>query len=391
MRKTILVRQESFGATVFVRESGQRFYINENEFDALEGQQLFPSDVRSLIGDNLSVIIVKPGILPVDNFSSPDTVFFEVTRACNLHCTHCFNSSGVKLNDELSIAERHQVIDDLFLNGIQEIRFTGGEPLALPGIHDLILHASSLGLRVSLGSNGVLITEQLAQQLAYEGVNRVVVSLDGNETEHDKIRGAGTYKKSLNALQFLQSAGVSTRVNCVIMQSNLDSVLSLTNELILAGNSVMIRRLIPSGRASEDWQEMLSQSDYRIVEDRLRLLYENHPGKLEGHYLFEKPVQTRIPLPFIRRGCSAGHRGMVVMPNGNVQTCGFLGPLGEQSMGKLPEISIRQIWDFLNSSSHIKDMQDLTHLYNETTVNPQTNCLAMGLASKSPFAQISRR
>lgn len=390
-KNIVLLRQESFGSTGLMRNPGIRFYLNKDETTLLIEKGLFPTDMQNKESFDYHLIYTEPKLLQNANFSAPDTVFFEVTRACNLRCTHCFNDSGIKMGDELTHSERMEVVADLVKTGVQEIRFTGGEPLALPGIYDLIELASSEGLRVSIGSNGVLIDKKVSAKLSRLGVNRVIVSLDGLKNEHDLIRGVGTYKKTLNALTALKEVGISTRINCVVMKSNLESIKILISELLPQGHSLMIRRLIPSGRASEDWAEMLNQSDYRKLENDLRDQVLKF-GNLEGHYLFDKPTVTRIPLPFERRNCSAGHRGMVVMPNGLVQTCGFLGPLGEGALGKLPKEKMADIWERLNQSSHIATYQEMTADYNKNTPYPQTNCLAMGLASNnSSFVQIGRR
>lgn len=390
LNKVVLVRRESFGGTALAKETGKRFYVDNAEFHQIEQFGVFPQDVQEeVIG--AKVVILHPQNLPLSNFSAPDTVFFEVTRACNLHCIHCFNDSGLKLSDELTNEDRHAIVDQLAKFGVQEIRFTGGEPLALPGIYNLISDAVSRNLRVSLGSNGVLISSVIAKRLANLGVNQVIVSLDGNQVEHDAIRGRGSFDKTMKALTHLKNVGISTRVNCVVMKSNINSIIPLVENLVNNGESVMLRRLIPSGRASEDWAEMLDVDDYQTVQSILQPLHDEFSGKVEGHYLFTKSFKPRVDIPFERRNCSAGHRGMVVLPNGDVQTCGFLGPLGEKSVGKMPRESINQIWERLNTSNHIGAMQQMTSVYNQTTPYPKTNCLAMGLASGGGLVQIGRR
>ena len=89
---------------------------------------------------------------------------------------------------------------------------------------------------------------------------------------------------------------------------------------------------------------MLSAHEYDLLRERLKPFLSDPRGLVDGHYLSRKAVMPRIIIPFKRRDCSAGHRGMVILPDGRMQTCGFLGPLGEASVGCVPNESISDIW-----------------------------------------------
>jgi len=69
------------------------------------------------------------------------------------------------------------------------------------------------------------------------------------------------------------------------------------------------------------------------------------------------------------------------LSDGNVQTCGFLGPLGERSIGELPKESLNEVWRRLVNSSHIKELEMNLVRYNSTMSGLCTNCLAIALAS----------
>ena len=53
----------------------------------------------------------------------------EVTRACNLRCDYCFNSSGKRLPNELDTGEWKSVIDIAQRYGARSSLFIGGEVL----------------------------------------------------------------------------------------------------------------------------------------------------------------------------------------------------------------------------------------------------------------------
>lgn len=387
-----LLRKESFGGTLFFVKKGRRAYLDHSEFEVVSRTGVLTRGLADELSEPvIPVKVVAPIILPEQNFSAPDTVFLEVTRACNLTCTHCFNDSGKQMPDQLTLVQLERTVDDLAVSGVQEIRFTGGEPLALPGTISLIRRASALGLRCSMGTNAALITERKADDLKDAGLRAGIVSLDGLEDRHDLIRGHGSFRLAMEGIERLRARGIDVRVNMVVMRSNLNDLMPLVELLVARGVPMFMRRLILSGRATGSSSEMLSQTEYATLRTRLRQHLEDQANLVDGHYLREKKFSSRVALTFPRKECSAGHRGLVMLPNGKVQTCGFLGPLGEASVGVLPSESLGSIWARLNGSGHIEGLEGNLGPYNHATSAPKTNCLAVALAGQEPLIQIKRK
>ncbi len=384
MKETILnLRRESFGGTLFAVNKGQRTYLDENEFNMLVSRTPSAQDFLATLGFEGELKIISPERISGNSFSAPDTIFFELTRACDLRCLHCFNNSGIKLPDELSPQERTAITEDVANSGVQEIRFTGGEPTLAPDIDKLMQLAIESGMRVSLGTNGIFANGPRAEKIA-NLLHLAVISLDGTRSAHDKIRGKGNFDRTLAGIRILQSYRVDVRVNTVVMKSNFDEVVALVEYLYDLGVAVFIRRLIPSGRADEMNSEMLTRSDYLRLASKLEKQLQDPRGLVRGHYLAETEVRTRIVLPFVRYNCSAGTRGLVILPNGRVQTCGFLGPLGEVSVGNLRKESLATVWQRLTESNHIEQLRSNLPAHNTRTSGPCTNCLAIALAQKEP-------
>lgn len=386
-----LLRRESFGGTLLLVKTGKRTYVTCDEYDAISSRAALPERLATELGTKaMHVKVVEPKKLYREHFSAPDTVFLEVTRACNLTCTHCFNSSGRMLPNQLTHVQLEEIIDDLAESGVQEIRFTGGEPMSIPGIITLIRRAASYGLRCSMGTNATLISERKADALKQAGLHAGIVSLDGLEGRHDDIRGSLSFRRALEGLGRLRARNIDVRVNIVVMRSSLSDLQPLIEMLCARGISVFMRRLILSGRATSSSEEMLSAAEYEELRVQLQPLLNDSRATVDGHYMKERCVTTRIQLPFVRKNCSAGHRGLVVLPDGRVQTCGFLGPLGEGSVGTLPATSLENVWARLNSSAHIADLELNLAPYNRSTSGPQTNCLAIALAGQAPLVQLRR-
>src|SRR5512133_869959 len=94
-------------------------------------------------------------------------VYVEVTNRCNLSCSTCmrnvWDAKYGHMSDEmfehiLLSLEQCSEKPELFLGGY-------GEPLFHPRILHLIEQAKRRGFRVSMISNGVLLTEEVARRL----------------------------------------------------------------------------------------------------------------------------------------------------------------------------------------------------------------------------------
>lgn len=357
-----LLRRESFGGTISNAVSGKRIYITKSEFRRIKETGIVPYNIRlELKTTSAEVIIREPNVLPNNNFSAPDIIFFELSRACNLHCALCLNDSGEPLPAELPHERKITLLNDFCLSGVQEIRFTGGEPLLAPFIFDYISKIRVAGLRASIGTNGTLIDAGVVKKLSEADLNVAIVSIDGYEDKHDSIRGHGTFRKTIKGIGLLVEAQIPVRINLVAMKSNLSEIPHVVQYFYDQNIPIMIRRLIPSGRAINT-QEMLTEKDYDLLRSKLKLFLADPKGIVNGHYLKEEEITPRIKLPFTWHKCKAGRRGLSMSPDGRIHACGFLEPLGVPSIGDFGVESLSSIW--------------------EHCCAPETHCLATAMAKQ---------
>ncbi len=92
-------------------------------------------------------------------------VNLHLLEACNFHCRTCFaHFDSKKL---LSVDEWKSIIDNLYESGkVNAVNFAGGEPLLYPGLGELIEYAHSLKLKISIITNGSLITKDWLDKYA---------------------------------------------------------------------------------------------------------------------------------------------------------------------------------------------------------------------------------
>ena len=112
-------------------------------------------------------------------------VSWMTTNQCNLKCSHCYQDAGEKYSEELTTAEAEQMIDGIARAGFKIMIFSGGEPLMRPDIFHLVAYAKAKGLRPVFGTNGMLITKEVAERLKDAGAAAMGISLvDTKEGVH---------------------------------------------------------------------------------------------------------------------------------------------------------------------------------------------------------------
>jgi MoaA/NifB/PqqE/SkfB family radical SAM enzyme len=108
-------------------------------------------------------------------------VYIELTNACNLKCRTCMRNSWVVETGRMSPATFERVLSDVqALQPHPELFFGGyGEALAHPDCLDWIAETKARGIKVSLITNGTLLTEEAAARLIDLQLDMLWVSLDG--------------------------------------------------------------------------------------------------------------------------------------------------------------------------------------------------------------------
>lgn len=182
----------------------------------------------------------------------PSSLIWLVTGRCNLSCDHCY-AARFPLREELSPEEARALVAEAARTGVQHLGLAGGEPLLRPDIFEIVHEARSLGLRVSLVTNGGRVTPSAARDLARSGVG-VVVSLDGARPEtHDRRRGAGSHRQAVLALAHLRQAGAAYRTVMALGTDNYHEVgeyLTLAHKL--RAEAACLIPVMPSGRAGRE-------------------------------------------------------------------------------------------------------------------------------------------
>jgi len=216
----------------------------------------------------------------MDSDQSPFLVIWEVTEACDLACVHC-RACAVPARHpmELTTCEGFALLAEIRSMGNPLMVFTGGDPLKRPDLFQLLAESVGLGLRTTVTPSATpLLTQETVRRFQQLGVSRMAISLDGPDAvSHDSFRQvAGSFDRSLSALQEAQRIGLETQVNTTVTRYNLASLPRIAEiAATMQARLWSVFFLVTTGRAQ--CADDVSAEDYERVFELLYQLSEKVP------------------------------------------------------------------------------------------------------------------
>ena len=275
----------------------------------------------------------------------PLVMSWNVTRECNMKCSHCYiNATEKKLDNELTTKEAKGLMDQICQVSKPLLILSGGEPLLREDIFELIKYGSSLGLKMGLGSNGSLIDDGVAKKLKAAGTATVSISLDSNIPEqHDEFRGVkGAFEKAVNACKILRNNDVLVQVNATLTQNNydqIDDIMSLAENIGVENFHLFF--LVPTGRGKkltdispQKYEDMITHTFAKVASHKLNVRPSCAPQFMRIAKGMGLDMRQWI------RGCIAGLYYCRIYPNGDVTPCPYL-PI---KLGNIREKTFKEIW-----------------------------------------------
>jgi len=158
--------------------------------------------------ENQQLIFKTP---PKVEMEKLDNLFFQLcSKACNLKCKHCYIERNPYKNEEdfISLDKIKQNLIMAKNLNLKSIYLTGGEPLLHPDFNQILRLCLKIS-NVTVLTNGTMINDKKARFLRkiddesqFETIYRI--SLDStNELENDALRGRGSFRKALVAINSL--------------------------------------------------------------------------------------------------------------------------------------------------------------------------------------------
>jgi len=275
----------------------------------------------------------------------------ELTRKCNLHCKYCYNNSGEALEEELTLSEILDTIDQACDVGSKGITLGGGEPLLYSNISSVIEYASKKGLIIVIFTNGTLLTPKTISLLKYYNVNLFIKmnSFDDQEIQNFLVGTEGLHLDEIKILvESLLEAGWGTTngpklsVSTIACKENVEQIPKLWQWCRKNRIIPFVERVIPLGRALTHNIGLGKEETFKLFSD------------LKGIDEREFNISWEVVPPIAAYGCTNHIHGYCyISSNGNVQPCSGLPIIvGNVKDDKLRNILLKHIFHELRNIKH---------------------------------------
>ncbi|HPX61798.1 MAG TPA: radical SAM protein [Deltaproteobacteria bacterium] len=306
----------------------------------------------------------------------PKWIAWETTRRCNLNCIHCrCASTEAPAAEELDTDAGKQLLSAISEFCSPVVVLSGGEPLLRRDIFDLAEYGTSLGLRMCLATNGLLVSDQACLDMKRTGIRMVSLSLDGSTAaSHDDFRQSpGAFDSIVAAAQTLRRNNISFLINSSFTRRNQHDI-AATFRLArqLGATAWYMFMIVPTGRAADILEELIPPDEYEAI--------------LDWHYQQEKQTDDMLMRPtcaphyyrIVRqkskaegidfrqrslsfatgsgKGCIAAQSICLIDSSGNVKPCSYF----SRSAGNIKETPFREIWDNAPLFRELRDFSTYT-------------------------------
>lgn len=238
----------------------------------------------------------------LDTFGLPNSIDIRLLGTCNLSCSFCFGPRHhirATRFDEIC-----NLIPILRSCGVSRLILTGGEPLLVRRLPELLLRAHDQGFRIVLSTNGSLLPSRHAQIVPY--LNWIALPLDGpSASVHDALRPGkrSSFCDVQVALLLLRRLypDVKIKLGTVVQPGNIGTVASIPKLLTDWGirpdvwklYQVSFSNYAADNRMALDLSEQLFEDEIASARTAAQSLnwrtvvYRNNTR--DGQYLFLEP------------------------------------------------------------------------------------------------------
>ena len=162
-------------------------------------------------------------------FSAPTVCNVEITEACNLSCTHCYNHfrPAGDTRKQMNLETMERLVNSLAEAGVFHVILSGGEPFTNFGV---LLHGLRLlrekNISFSCNSNLILATEERMQRLADAGLDHILTSLNScrPDVNDAMVNGRNTLDKIGEGIGLARTQGIRVSANMIVARANRDHV-----------------------------------------------------------------------------------------------------------------------------------------------------------------------
>jgi Fe-coproporphyrin III synthase len=292
--------------------------------------------------------------------------------ACNCRCVMCDIWKGNKNSKQLEIKDIEGILTSLKKLDTRRVVMSGGEALLNPNFFRFCEMMHDQNIKVTLLSTGLTLKRNAESIVKH--VDEVILSLDGDEELHDRIRNVkgafAAMKDGILAIKQLDPYfPVSAR--CVIHNYNFKR----WDKIIIAAKSIGFDRVsfLPADVSTtafnreQVWdvsrQEdiLIKKEDLPMLQDMINTLYHGFNSMFESGFIAESKQKIQKIhqyysahhklTSFPEKKCNAPWVSAVVEADGSVRPCFF-----HDTLGSIKENSLEEILNNSNAHSYRKNL-----------------------------------
>ncbi len=321
---------------------------------------------------------------------------FEIIQTCPNNCLFCSSCAGMDKTQMIDFETFKKVINHFMkLGGIEEISFSGGEPMLHPDIYKMIMYCKARDIRVVLFTSGVkrnnkmselemqilrknvekmyesykqysyevfektvnhymnvykqyneqefrALTREELERLQYIGLDKIVFDFQGAEREtYDFLMGSKNFDQVELSIIRASCVGLNTDIHFVPMKNNYKEFRDLIEILNCAEiRNLSILNFVPQGRGELN-KDILMLSPEEMLE--FADIYNKYKDEFNG--------VIRVGIPLLgddKHKCTAGLDKLVIKYDGTVLPCPAFKEYDIETLNKMG-IKTPNIYDDLDS------------------------------------------
>jgi len=257
------------------------------------------------------------------------SVYFTLTRECDLACQYCYQGLRNRKRKEMPLADAKATLNKIkALNPNCHIIITGGEPFMYPNIFEIFDHCEALNLSFGILCNGTYLNEETVDKLCtYKNLKKTQISIDGfTEKTHAITRSKRNFKLVMKAIDLVAEKGLPFLLAPTIHELNKDEIYDIAALAISKGGwySPNNLRSFP-----HDENKFLSLSNETLLEVTKTVGHKvqanfSREVLLKAKQSVETPNVCSVDAPNSTFICGTGSTLLDIDWNGEVYPCHLL-------------------------------------------------------------------
>ena len=294
------------------------------------------------------------------NFEFPlISAFIEITKKCNLNCSHCYNESSNREHEGLSRKDLSNFLEQVDKMGVFNIFLTGGEPFIRKDFMDILYEINDRKMEIGILTNGILLNKDSIKELSKIKPKFLAVSLESLNEEKYRIIRRVNNKKVIDNILKMKNQEINVKINTVLFNGLNDSYVDIKSLLLFLKekgfnrNDLAIDEFLNIGRGKK-FDKYVIKDKAKIIENYKRASREifNEEASLETHY----GNQNRTSF------CGLGENILYLTSNADITLCTVLTDKKFMA-GNIREKPLKEIWEksdkfnYFRERKHIKNSE----------------------------------